>query len=647
MKFLDWCKINNKEYLVDEWYSDENGADISIITHSTKTIVKWKCRYCNNVWEAPVKARTSCNHQCPKCCRVQGRKKQLLAVAESGNNLLISNPELAKEWHPTKNGELTPSMVTPFSNKKVWWYGKCNHEWEASINSRNKGINCPYCSNKKVLVGFNDLQFCNPRLAKEWHPTLNGDLTPEQVTPKSGKVVWWKCSNCGYEWQKEIHTVAKGWHCPNCSRTRFYENHPDLVAEWDYEKNSDIDIKSLTEHNGKKVWWICKTCGNSYQAKIADRVYGSGCRKCLDKKTSIRRSTPKNGKDLLSVHPDIAAEWNYDKNEKNPSEYTYASAEIVWWKCPKGHEWKAAINNRTISNSGCPYCSGRLPIKGETDLASQRPYLLKEWHPTKNGSLLPDAVSCGSSLKVWWICPKGHEWQAQVVNRSNQHQGCPECTAEFKTSLPEKEVYYYIKKYYPSALDNYKDKWLGRKELDIFIPEYKIAIEYDGGHWHKDVLKDIEKDTLCINNGVTLFRIRDVKCPIYESKSIIVPYNKNIDDFQVIIIKLLNLIAEITGYNYDYDIDIDRDLNDIIMSFLTLEKKVSVATSDLINEWDYEKNENLDPKYFSLNSRVDVWWRCKDCGYGWKKQIVSRYKGSSCPRCKVVNPLQIEFDFDN
>ena len=49
-------------------------------------------------------------------------------------------PELIKEWHPTKNGELKPEEVTSGSNKKVWW--KCEkgleHEWQTTVNSRTK-----------------------------------------------------------------------------------------------------------------------------------------------------------------------------------------------------------------------------------------------------------------------------------------------------------------------------------------------------------------------------------------------------------------------------------------------------------------------------------------------------------------------------
>ena len=92
------------------------------------------------------------------------------------NSLLDINPIVSSEWHPTKNNSLLPKDVGANSNKKVWWLGKCGHEWQATINNRNNGRGCPYCTNRKVLNGFNDLLTKKPELAREWHPTKNEDL---------------------------------------------------------------------------------------------------------------------------------------------------------------------------------------------------------------------------------------------------------------------------------------------------------------------------------------------------------------------------------------------------------------------------------------------------------------------------------------
>ena len=66
------------------------------------------------------------------------------------NSLIAINPKLARQWHPTKNGSLTPNDVMPYSHRKVWWLCEKGHEWEAKIDNRSNGKGCPYCSNKAV-----------------------------------------------------------------------------------------------------------------------------------------------------------------------------------------------------------------------------------------------------------------------------------------------------------------------------------------------------------------------------------------------------------------------------------------------------------------------------------------------------------------
>ena len=134
------------------------------------------------------------------------------------NCLETVNPRLAREWHPTKNGTLTPGDVAPYSNRKVWWKCKKDHEWEATIANRNKGRGCPYCGGKAACKD-NCLETVEPALAEEWHPTKNMPLTPRDVTPGSGKKVWWLCTE-GHEWLATIYSRNAGNGCPHCHRRR-------------------------------------------------------------------------------------------------------------------------------------------------------------------------------------------------------------------------------------------------------------------------------------------------------------------------------------------------------------------------------------------------------------------------------------------
>ena len=120
-------------------------------------------------------------------------------------------------------------------------------------------------------------------------------------------------------------------------------------------------------------------------------------------------------------------QWHSTKNETlTPQEVSKGSRKKIWWQCEKGHEWEAMIYSRT-AGSGCPYCRGKYPILGKTDLATTHPQLANEWHPNKNHPLTPHQVSSGSNKRVWWQCEKGHEWEALIPNRAVRGDGCVLC----------------------------------------------------------------------------------------------------------------------------------------------------------------------------------------------------------------------------
>lgn len=137
-------------------------------------------------------------------------------------SLLNLSPDLAKEWNDKKNNPLKPDNFTIKSNYKAWWICKKGHEWEATINSRTRGKGCPYCSNKKVGKE-NNLKVKYPKIAKEWHPKKNKNLTPRDFTYGSKKKVWWKCSR-GHEWEAAIsNRTSRHSGCPFCAGKRKIE----------------------------------------------------------------------------------------------------------------------------------------------------------------------------------------------------------------------------------------------------------------------------------------------------------------------------------------------------------------------------------------------------------------------------------------
>lgn len=134
-------------------------------------------------------------------------------------------------------------------------------------------------------------------------------------------------------------------------------------------------------------------------------------------------------KSLAALYPQLSAEWCYDKNAGlTPYDILPHSNRKIWWRCKQGHKWQATPCHRTKHSSGCPYCSGRYAIKGENDLETLYPDLVKEWNYEKNGNLRPSDCKPGSNKKVWWVCNEGHEWQTMVYHRTSRSTGCPYCS---------------------------------------------------------------------------------------------------------------------------------------------------------------------------------------------------------------------------
>ena len=175
--------------IAEEWDYERNyPLTPNKVAYGSGKKVWWKCKN-GHFWKESVNNRTN-GRNCPIC---SGHK-----VLAGFNDLATLRPDLVKEWNYERNGDLKPDMVTPYSNKKVWWKCKLGHEWEAIIGSRTKGNGCPFCNNRFVLSGYNDLETLKPDLIKEWNYKRNGDLKPNMIAPYSNRKVWWICEK-GHE----------------------------------------------------------------------------------------------------------------------------------------------------------------------------------------------------------------------------------------------------------------------------------------------------------------------------------------------------------------------------------------------------------------------------------------------------------------
>lgn len=260
-RLKDNAMLKVKPELWVEWdfkKNDELGYDIWKVSQGSNKEVYWTCLKCNSQYHNMITDRVNRDSKCSYC---SGRK------VNHTNSLSSLNTILASEWHPSKNGNLTPHNFTCHSSEKVWWLGKCGHEWEARITNRSRGNGCPYCANKKLLVGFNDMWTTNPELAGQLANPEDG----YRYMQRSRKKVDWRCSNCNTVVKNKniFHTYYQGLSCPNCSDGFSYpekfiynlltelkvEFYIQVRFEWSDNRKYDFYIKTLNaliEVHGKQ-----------------------------------------------------------------------------------------------------------------------------------------------------------------------------------------------------------------------------------------------------------------------------------------------------------------------------------------------------------------------------------------------------------
>jgi DNA-directed RNA polymerase subunit RPC12/RpoP len=418
--------VTIKALFVSEWDYDKNG-DLrpEQFSKGSNKKVWWKCAR-GHSWKAAIFSREK--HGCPSC---YGN-----TFTPGVNDLLTINPKLANDWDYDKNGNLRPEHVSTNKKMKVWWRCKKEHSWKSVISNRNNGNGCPYCANKAVLKGFNDLLHLAPELCEQWDWDANAPLRPDEVTARSGKYVWWKCMKGGHSWEARIADRYKGNGCPHCAGKIVISGDndlqtlkPELADEWDHIKNAPLLPTQVTTRSGQRVWWLCRR-GHSFKTAVYNRYYGTGCPYCAGNLPIIGET------DLATVHPELVVDWDSEKNkEKTPRDFTSRSNEKVWWICKEGHSWQSAIFDRH-KGTRCPYCVGKLAIPGITDAATLYPNLLDEWDSQENKGAGLQNLLPNSGKKYWWKCKRGHKWKTSVQARS-MGNSCPRCKGKtpMKTRL--------------------------------------------------------------------------------------------------------------------------------------------------------------------------------------------------------------------
>ena len=427
-------------------------------------------------------------------------------MSSKSDNLLINiHPELLSEWDYEKNEHdgIDVNTITCGSVRKAWW--RCSayrHSYKATVNNRvSSGSGCPFCSGRKALTGYNDLQtLCPELISSEWDWIKNNadNIRPDTLLKNSHVKASWLCVQYKHSYEMTIANKTTGHGCPFCTGNKVLPGFNDLLTcfpelinnEWDWIKNNADGIRpdELTSYSNKKTYWHCNICNGSYLMNVCKKtIYHRKCPFCAGKKILIGFN------DLQSCYPDIAKEWYQPLNGSITPDIVTKGSNIIRipdpkhpnktisvkpaWKCRKcEHIWRATVNNRTRSmiKSGCPACAHRVS-KQENQVADYMNNYLCEHYNNMNYTML--------------------------------------------RSIKFKRIYKMLNINTNSILSDDLQSHL-LKELDIYIPEFNLAIEYDGDYWHEDKimmetrgLTNSEahsiKQSLCKKAGITLLFITE------------------------------------------------------------------------------------------------------------------------------------------
>ena len=486
---------------------------------------------------------------------------------------IIDNPDLMAEWDLEKNKEvgLDPSKLTISSQQKAWWKCALNHSWDAAIASRTyKKYGCPFCSGNKVLKGVNDFKTLNPKLA-------------------------------------------------------------DF-----FDAKNDFDLSTVSASSGKKAWWICQNCKTSFSKRISDIVRPL-CKSCSNTNAFKKIQSTSS---FAYLFPELLKEWDFSKNVLDPYNIKPRNNDTVFWICKKcGSSFETTPDYRVRSNGGgCKKCKSntlssvqRAPKSG-IYFIEKHPDIIDTYYDYDKNDIKLATVSYKSNRIAIWRCKKcGTSWESKFQDMA-EGRCCPSCEAIKFRSFPEQCLYYYVSKYFKSAVwSDHTFKNYGLYELDIYIPDLEVAIEYDGEHWHQDVEQDFKKDTLCQDLGIKLIRLREPSCPDYTSNSIKIYRTKNHqgDNYNDLEKSICSVLNEIDN-SITYEVNVEVDLTDIYA--ITPNKWVPVSFAEkypsLAKHWDTSTNGNIAPTQISSTSSCKFGFLCELCGKSFKRSITTIIRNS-------------------
>lgn len=644
MTLYEWCKQNKRLYIIEQWNKDKNdGVSVFTIKPFSGRKIHWVCEK-GHEWLATVDARTRRLSGCPYCSNQK--------ILSGYNDFATLRPELMKEWNFDKNIDIEPDEVAEYSHYMVWWRCIKGHEWESTIANRSRGYNCPYCSNQRVLVGYNDLATKNPLLSTEWDYDKNGELNPTDVTVATSKKVWWKCIR-GHEWKDTINHRNNGRGCPLCNKglkTSFPEQ-----AVFYYVSRLFKDAKSRFIDFGFEldIYIPCIRLGIEYDGGIYHndiRREQKKIEECIKHSIKLIKIREPECCELLENN-DLKV---FKLKNHSHNELQRTIIELIEYIKREYSVYESIGINLNTDNIKILQMIGI--YEKENSVLLKRPELAKEWDYQKNGDLRPEMIGSKSSQKVWWLCPNCNKsWkQSPSARRSIGH--CPKCSNEvvnlgvndLVTKRPElaKEWDYSKNSANPEDFRNTSDTlvwWICSKcksEWEELISSRNRKIinagvarcpSCDKGFVPRPKPGWMNRELVEVENSLAEKYPELTSEWDYEGNGEIKPENVTYASTykahwickkgHKYVASVGNRTNQKSGCPYCSNQKLLVGFNDF-----------ATTCSDAAIEWMYNRNYPDTPQSI-IGGNKKRWWKCRVCEFEWEASPTTRKSGCGCPNC--------------
>lgn len=508
-------------------------------------------------------------------------------------------------------------------------------------------------------------------ILSEWAKDLNG-VTPYDVAPSSLLIVYWRCKK-GHIYTNNIaNRTGRNQTCRQCyeieriEKNNVAKRRPQLLDIWDKEGNLPKTPYNTTISQNIKIKWLCKVCGHRWESVLRDKET-AGCPVCSGHTykygiNDLETWCKKNNLNILKMYS--------VKNDKKPSEITFNNSKKVIWHCPKyNYDWVGSVNSVVSRSSkiNCNICEKRNDVLNQNNIScgislekrkiknfidkNDRYKELSTWWSSDNNLNFLDVGYGVGEKKFIWKCPIGHKFK-RTINWMYSDCSCPVCSKYSHVSFSELLLGYELKKCYNNlitSVNNNYFEWLGKMSLDIYIPKYKIAIEYDGPLHSNKIEIDNRKDDLCKQHNIRLIRVRFTSLNNTKS-AYCIPIQKGTNEEVVNIAKIIVSLIN-TEYGEDKvlytNLTVDeREVSKIFYNHLR-ENSLSSKYPEIVKEFDVVKNGGLNPEYIPYSSNINYWWKCEKCGSSWEQTPNARTQKGYAHKCPFCTNNRVKDGFND